>query len=95
MLGFPCCSYMFITGDALSWTYSLARLFIPWLGLLSITVAFRRGEHIAMTSLRDIFPMPAVRALKAANYVIVGVFAVLLIWYGTEYAIRSRDLYMV
>lgn len=87
--------YMFITGDALSWTYSLARLFIPWLGLLSITVAFRRGEHIAMTSLRDIFPMPVVRALKAANYVIVGVFAVLLIWYGTEYAIRSRDLYMV
>src|SRR5690625_7345915 len=27
--------YMVITGDALSWTYSLSRLFIPWLGLRS------------------------------------------------------------
>lgn len=87
--------YMVVTGDSLSWTYSLARLFIPWLGLLSITVAFRRGEHIAMTSLRDVLPRPAVRALKAANYVIVAAFALLMIWYGTEYAINSRDLYMV
>ncbi|HEX7074806.1 MAG TPA: TRAP transporter small permease subunit [Hyphomicrobiaceae bacterium] len=87
--------YMFFTGDALSWTYSLARLFIPWLGLLSITVAFRRGEHIAMSSLMEIVPRPIGLAARAANYVIVGVFALLMIWYGTEYAMNSRDLYMV
>ena len=87
--------YMVITGDALSWTYSLARLFIPWLGLLSITVAFRRGEHIAMSSLMEILPRPIGLAARAANYVIVGVFALLLIWFGADYAIGSRDYYMV
>lgn len=87
--------YMVITGDALSWTYSLARLFIPWLGLLSITVAFRRGEHIAMNSLMESLPRPIGRAARAANYVIVGIFAMLLIWYGANYFINSRDYFMV
>lgn len=87
--------YMVITGDALSWTYSLARLFIPWLGLLSITVAFRRGEHIAMNSLMEILPRPIGLAARAANYVIVGIFAMLLIWYGANYFINSRDYFMV
>ena len=37
--------YMAVTGEALSWTYSLARLFVPWIGMLSITVAFKAGER--------------------------------------------------
>jgi len=87
--------YMVATGEALSWTYSLARLFIPWLGLLSLTVAFRRGEHIAMTSFRDLFPARVVSMIKGLNYVIVGLLAVLLIWYGYDYAAGSRDYFMV
>lgn len=87
--------YMAITGAALSWTYSLARLFIPWLGLLSLTVAFRRGEHIAMTSFRDLFPARVVSLIKGLNYGIVGLFAVLLIWFGYQYAAGSRDYFMV
>ena len=27
---------------------SLARLFVPWIGMLSITVAFKAGEHVAI-----------------------------------------------
>ncbi len=88
-------AYMVFTGAALSWTYSLARLFIPWLGLLSLTVAFKRGEHIAMTSFRDMLPPPIVTFIKRLNYVIVGVFALLMIWYGYEYAAGSRDYFMV
>src|SRR5690625_1956191 len=87
--------YMVITGDALSWTYSLSRLFIPWLGLLSISVAFWRGEHIAMNSLMEALPRPIGLAARAANYVIVGIFALLLIWYGTHCFLYSRDYVMV
>lgn len=87
--------YMITTGASLSWTYSLARLFIPWIGLLSITVAFKRGEHIAMTSLRDTMPRPVVAVLKAVNLVVLVLFVGLLIWYGTRYAIRAGDYYMV
>ncbi|MCF3936216.1 TRAP transporter small permease subunit [Acuticoccus sp. M5D2P5] len=87
--------YMIITGNALSWTYSLARLFIPWLGLLSITVAFVYGEHIAMTSLLGIMPRPVVRVIMAINYGLVALFALMMIWYGTNFFLSSSDVYMV
>lgn len=87
--------YMIVTGDALSWTYSLARLFIPWVGLLSITVAFVRGEHIAMTSLLNMFPLGVVNVLKVVNYAVIALFAVMMIGYGWIYFESSNDLYMV
>ena len=87
--------YMSITGDALSWTYSLARLFIPWLALLSITIAYKAGEHIAMASLLQILPRRILPVLRAVNVAVTGLFAVLLVWYGWFYAIGSQQLYMV
>ncbi len=87
--------YMTITGDALSWTYSLARLFIPWLALLSITIAYKAGEHIAMASLAQSLPRWTRPVLRAANAAVAALFAGLLVWYGWSYAMGSRQLYMV
>ena len=87
--------YMSITGDALSWTYSLARLFIPWLALLSITIAFKMGEHIAMTSLVQMLPARLQSVLRAVNVGVAALFAGLLVWYGWSYAASARQLYMV
>ena len=87
--------YMITTGDALSWTYSLARLFIPWIGLLSVTVAFCSGEHIAMGVLVERLPRAVARVLAGVNLVVIAVFALLLIWYGFEFFVNSTQYYMV
>lgn len=87
--------YMIATGTALSWTYSLARLFIPWLGLMSITVAFVRGEHIAMGALAAALPAPISRTLRFINNILIGVFALLMIWYGWKFLVSASDTYMV
>ena len=87
--------YMISTGDALSWTYSLARLFIPWIGLLSITVAFKRGEHVAMSVLVKRLPRSVAAVTGYANIVLIGIFAVLLIWLGWEFFLNSTQYYMV
>lgn len=87
--------YTVVTGAALSWTYSLARLFIPWVGFLSITVAFARGQHIAMTALVSVLPSAVRRLARAANLVLVALFAALLIYYGVELVRSSSDIYMV
>lgn len=87
--------YMVLTGDALSWTYSLARLFIPWLGLLSITVAFWHGEHIAMTAIIGLLPRAGVTLLHWVNTGLVALFSALLVWYGTKFFLSSTDIYMV
>ena len=87
--------YMIITGAALSWTYSLARLFIPWIGMLSIAVAFKTGEHVAVTMLVRALPAPWSRALQYVTLALIGVFAVLLVWLGWDFFVGSTQYYMV
>ena len=87
--------YMSVTGAALSWTYSLARLFIPWIGMLSITVAFKAGEHVAMNLVPRMLPPAAAVALRYASVALIGVFALLLVWYGWDFFVYSTQYYMV
>lgn len=87
--------YVLVTGDALSWTYSLARLFIPWIGMLSITVAFHSGEHVAMNLLAKLLPAPLAVILRFASLVAVAVFAALLLWFGWQYFSTTTQYYMV
>ncbi len=87
--------YMAITGEALSWTYSLARLFIPWIGMLSITVAFKAGEHVALTMFVRLLPAPLRRLLRRAGVAAIALFALLLIWYGWDFFSFSTQMYMV
>lgn len=66
--------YMVTTGEALSWTYSLARLFVPWIGMLSITVAFHAGEHVAMSMMQRLLPKQLAKAMQYAAFAAVAVF---------------------
>jgi TRAP-type C4-dicarboxylate transport system permease small subunit len=87
--------YQLVTGSALSWTYSLARLFVPWIGMLSITVAFKHGEHIAMAVLLQTLPPRAVTIISYANVAIIGIFALLLVWFGWQFFINTTHYNMV
>jgi TRAP-type C4-dicarboxylate transport system permease small subunit len=87
--------YMMVTGAALSWTYSLARLFIPWIGMLSITVAFKAGEHVAMSMLVRLLPAGLALVLRYASLGLIALFALLLVWFGWDFFISSGQMYMV
>jgi TRAP-type C4-dicarboxylate transport system permease small subunit len=88
-------AYQLATGAALSWTYSLARLFVPWIGMLSITVAFKRGEHVAMSVFLRTLPERVVRFVCWVNVAIIGLFALLLVWYGWQFFISTTHYNMV
>lgn len=87
--------YQLMTGAALSWTYSLARLFVPWIGMLSITVAFKRGEHVAMAVLLRSLPARVVTVIAWVNVALIGVLALLLIWYGWAFFVNATHYNMV
>lgn len=87
--------YMAFTGAALSWTYSLARLFIPWIGMLSITVAFKSGEHVAMSLLPQGLPTALAAVLRHASLSLIAVFALMLIWFGWDFVSTTTQFYMV
>jgi TRAP-type C4-dicarboxylate transport system permease small subunit len=87
--------YMMITGEALSWTYSLARLFIPWIGMLSMTVAFHAGEHIAMNAIERFLPDALSRIAHHMVLASIAVFALMLLWYGWQFFVSTTQYYMV
>ncbi len=81
--------------EALVWSTSLTRLFLPWVAMLSITVAFKHGEHIALTLAVDCLPPALLRALLVINLVVVGLFSIALVWYGLEFFEFSTQRFMV
>ncbi|MEX2629992.1 MAG: TRAP transporter small permease subunit [Tistlia sp.] len=87
--------YMMTTGAALSWTYSLARLFLPWIGLLSITIAFKNGEHVAMAILLNRLPPRAGRLVGWSIVGLIGLFGALMLWQGAIYFLESTQIFMV
>lgn len=87
--------YTLFTGGALSWTYSLARLFLPWIGLISTTIALHAGEHVAMTLLVRLLPTLLVRVAAGITLLVMAGFALLLIWYGWGFFQNAQQVYMV
>ncbi len=82
-------------GSALAWSNSLARLFVPWIAMLSLTVAFKRGEHIAMGMLVTRAPTWILRLAQGFGLAVVGLFGAALFWYGIPYFIDSTQLFMI
>lgn len=97
MLGisFTAFIYKLITGSTLSWTYSLARLFLPWIGFLSMTISLRYGEHVAMTLLVRSLPRLLLQIAAGFCLAVIALFALMLVWYGWDYFISSTQTYLV
>ncbi|MCW4150038.1 TRAP transporter small permease [Halomonas sp. 18H] len=97
MLGisFTAFIYKLVTGSTLSWTYSLARLFLPWIGFLSMTISLRYGEHVAMTLLVRSLPRVMVQVAAGLCLAVIALFAVMLTWYGWNYFTSATQVYMV
>ena len=87
--------YMIVTGDSLSWTYSLARLFVPWIGLLSATVALRYGEHVSMTILVQKLSQRWANTARWLVLAALGLLGLLLVETGWEFFLNSTQYYMV
>lgn len=88
-------TYQLVSGRALTWAYSLTRLFLPWLALLSVTVAFKSGEHVAISMAIRYLSPKLLRATQCLNLALVGLFAVALVWYGIIFFENSTQLFMV
>ena len=87
--------FQFILNEPLTWTYSLTRLFLPWIAMLSITVALKHNEHIGVTMAIQHLPKSALRVVQLVSLCIVAFFGVMLTWYGIGFFENSTQFYMV
>ena len=87
--------HKFFLGSPLAWAFSINRLLLPWLAMLSLTVALKAGEHVAMTVLLNRLPTAVMRALQAVNFIVVALVGIALAWFGYGFFLGSNQLFMV
>jgi TRAP-type C4-dicarboxylate transport system permease small subunit len=77
----------------LFWTEEFARYCLVWSSLLGATIAFKRGEHIAMTFFLDRFPPRSRRVLVFAAEMSVAAILLVILWGGIHLImVTSRQL---
>lgn len=72
----------FVLGAQSPWTEELARFILVWLALFGSVLAFRQHEHLGMDVLTNKFHPAIQRWTKKLGYLMVGVFALLILLYG-------------
>lgn len=77
----------YIFGFSLSWVEELSRYLMIWSAWLAMGLALREGAHIAIDSLLAALPRDAARMLRAVVFSAIVIFAVSLIWLGSNYAL--------
>ena len=67
---------------ALSWTEELSRYLLVWSSFIGATVAFKKGAHISITFLLDIFSPRNRKILCTLSMLLMAIFFLVSIWYG-------------
>ena len=76
--------------NPLNWTIDLATCFFAWGAFLCADIAWRNGSLMSIDLIPQRLPERARRALDYANYLIIGVFLIYVIYAGTLLAWISR-----
>lgn len=84
--------FRYVLQDPVTWSEEVGRFCLVWISFLGTYVAHRRAEHIAVTAIRDRFPVTAQIALRAALTLLLMAFMAVLAWYGGQYAIRFMGM---
>ena len=71
--------------NALSWSEEAARYLLVWSTFLGASMAYKRGMHIAVTFLIEVFPPAARKILQIISHLLAAVFFVIIIIYGVKY----------
>ncbi|MBN2033195.1 MAG: TRAP transporter small permease [Deltaproteobacteria bacterium] len=77
----------------LFWTEEFSRYCLVWLSLLGAAIAFKRGEHIAVTVFLNRLPLRTGRVMITIAEISVAVFLLVIFWGGIHLIIiTSRQL---
>lgn len=76
--------FRYVLNDSLVWSEEVARYAMVWVSVLGGGLAFRRGGHIAVTFVLDLFPGVYRRLIAICGGLGIFLFLALMLWYGWE-----------
>lgn len=72
-----------------SWGYDIALLASAWLVFIGADVAFREGEFVDVDMVFKFFHEKVQKVLKVVNFILVFIFLVGMIYFGTRLSITT------
>ncbi len=67
---------------ALSWSEELSRYLLVWSSFIGMTVAFKKGAHIAVTFVVDLLPGKMQKVVQTFSCLLMAIFFGVTIWYS-------------
>ena len=67
---------------SLSWSEELARYLTIWISFVGSSYAFRRGSHIGVEAVKNLFPVNARRIIEFLGYIVSIILSVLVAMFG-------------
>ncbi|MBI4506659.1 MAG: TRAP transporter small permease, partial [Chloroflexi bacterium] len=72
----------YVLNQSVGWSDELLRLLLVWITFLGGAIAFGRGTHLGMNLIERWLPRRTLRLLNAAVFLLIMVFAAVLLWQG-------------
>ena len=79
--------FRYLLGSPLTWSEELGRLCLVWVSFLGSYLAHRRGQHVAVTFIREKLPAICQRWISTALVLLLLAFLGVLAWFGTVYSL--------
>lgn len=76
-------------GHPISWAVDVSTFLFAWAVFLGADAALRRDKLVSIDLLVEKFPQKIQRAIKLANYFIMSVFLILMVYYGIKLSIST------
>jgi TRAP-type C4-dicarboxylate transport system permease small subunit len=73
----------FIMGKAIPWTDELSRFGLVWITFIAAGLGVKRGSHVAIDILYNVFPPPIKKAVGILINVSIIAFGIFVIYYGS------------
>jgi TRAP-type C4-dicarboxylate transport system permease small subunit len=77
--------WRYVFNDPISWSEDAALFCMVWMALLGAPVGLRRGGHVAMEMVLDLFPPRVVKGLRALISLVILATAVIVVYYGVPF----------
>lgn len=76
-------------GQSIRWSEEVALLFMVWMAFISMAIGVEKKLHISISMFYDMFPKKLQWFLEKINYIVVFLFGVVLMYYGTLLVIST------
>ncbi|MGD8429849.1 MAG: TRAP transporter small permease [Ectothiorhodospiraceae bacterium] len=83
--------YRYVLQASLSWTGEVALFAFTWVVFLVSSLGVREGFHVRVTVVDGLLPEPALRVLHRLILLAIGVFGLVLLWTGYDFAVFTSS----